>query len=573
MRSIAIVGAGQSALVLGLGLLDRGYAVTLVTNRSADEVAAGPVMSSQCMFESALQIEKALGLDMWADVCPPIQRLAVTVGGRSPIRFSAPLDWPAQSVDQRLKLSRWLEELARRGGAVVIRDATADDLEELAARHDLTVVATGRSALGAIFERDGVASPHSTPQRALAVTYVAGAAPRSEETVSFTVVPGVGEVITVPALTTTGACEILVFEGRIGGPMDCWDDVRTPEEHLARSLELLDEFVPLEAERFRSVRLSDEHGIFTGRFAPTVRKPVGRLPSGRYVLGMADAIVLNDPVTGQGANNAAKCADVYLSSIVERGAGDFSPEWMQQTFDRYWRGYAQWAVAWTNAMLTGLSEHVVRLLQAAAELPELAAAIVGGFDDPRGLFPWWYDAAEADRLIEHYRSRRARQAFDTRDFRRALGQFTTGVTVVTTRGADGRMVGVTANSFSSVSLDPPLVLWCLDKRAGSRSAFAECTHFAVNVLAAEQHHLSRRFATPAADKFAGVDVVEGPGGLPLLEGAVARYACRCVREIDAGDHVILLGEVESYETFDREPLVFHSGVYRVVTRHPELAEV
>ncbi len=144
------------------------------------------------------------------------------------------------------------------------------------------------------------------------------------------------------------------------------------------------------------------------------------------------------------------------------------------------------------------------------------------------------------------------------------------MTVITTRGEDGRRVGVTANSFASLSLEPPLVLWCLDRDAPSLAAFKACTHFAVNVLSAEQHHLSRQFATPAEDKFAGVEPLEGPGGVPLLDGTIAHFVCRSVRQVDAGDHVIVIGEVEHYDTFEGEPLVFHSGVYRVVTRHPEL---
>ena len=160
--------------------------------------------------------------------------------------------------------------------------------------------------------------------------------------------------------------------------------------------------------------------------------------------------------------------------------------------------------------------------------------------------------------------------FDRRDLRRALGQFATGVTVVTTRAEDGRRIGVTANSFASLSLDPPLVLWCLDKAATSLPAFGACTHFAVNVLSAGQHHLSRQFSTPAEDKFAGVPVSEGPAGMPLLDGAIAHFLCRTVRQVDGGDHVIVIGEVERYDTFAGEPLVFHSGFYRVATRHPEL---
>jgi flavin reductase (DIM6/NTAB) family NADH-FMN oxidoreductase RutF len=144
------------------------------------------------------------------------------------------------------------------------------------------------------------------------------------------------------------------------------------------------------------------------------------------------------------------------------------------------------------------------------------------------------------------------------------------VTVVTTRGEDGRRIGVTANSFTALSLDPPLVLWCLDLTAPSLPAFQAASHFAINVLCAQQHYLSRQFSAPAEDKFAGVQCGEGPGGVPLVDGVLAHFVCRTVRQIEAGDHMIVIGEVERFESFDGEPLVFHSGAYRVATRHPEL---
>lgn len=351
--------------------------------------------------------------------------------------------------------------------------------------------------------------------------------------------------------------------------MDCWDDVRSPEQHLRRSIEILERFLPWEAERARDVELTDPKGVLTGRLVPTVRHPVAHLPSGAVVVGMADAVVLNDPITGQGSNNAAKCAETYLASILEAGSGAFDDRWMQRTFDRYWRGYAQWVVSWTNALLAPPQPHVLRLFEAAQELPALAETIVNGFDDPRMYYPWWFDAGEADRLIAEKREQQA-DRFDLRELRRAFGQFATGVTVVTTRAEDGRRIGVTANSFTSLSLEPPLVLWCISKNAPSLPAFESANHFAVNVLCANQHYLSRQFATPADDKFAGVDVREGPGGVPLLIGSLAHYVCRSVRHIDAGDHVIVIGEVERFDTFEGEPLVFHSGSYRLATRHPEL---
>jgi flavin reductase (DIM6/NTAB) family NADH-FMN oxidoreductase RutF len=158
---------------------------------------------------------------------------------------------------------------------------------------------------------------------------------------------------------------------------------------------------------------------------------------------------------------------------------------------------------------------------------------------------------------------------DRRDLRSALGQFATGVTVVTTTSPRGHKVGVTANSFASVSLDPPLVLWCQARQAPSATIFRNARRFAVNVLAANQHHLSRQFAAPADDKFAGVACTSGPDGVPLIDGAIARFLCRAVSAHDGGDHLIQVGEVENYEWFDGEPLVFHSGRYRVATRHPE----
>jgi flavin reductase (DIM6/NTAB) family NADH-FMN oxidoreductase RutF len=164
------------------------------------------------------------------------------------------------------------------------------------------------------------------------------------------------------------------------------------------------------------------------------------------------------------------------------------------------------------------------------------------------------------------------ERFDRRDFRRALGQFATGVAVVCTRAKDGRRVGLTVNSFSSVSLEPPLVLWSLGKNATGYSDFKQASHFAINVLSADQHHLSRQFSTEMTDRFAGVECVEAAGGCPLLEGATAHFVCRMARAFEGGDHVIFLGEVIDYKWQEGEPLIFHSGRYHVKTRHPDLPD-
>jgi 3-hydroxy-9,10-secoandrosta-1,3,5(10)-triene-9,17-dione monooxygenase reductase component len=156
--------------------------------------------------------------------------------------------------------------------------------------------------------------------------------------------------------------------------------------------------------------------------------------------------------------------------------------------------------------------------------------------------------------------------FDPRALRNALGAFATGVTIVTTRGAGAADVGLTANSFSSVSLDPPMVLWSLAKTSSSIEPFRSATHFAVHVLAAEQEALSGRFAMKGIDRFEGTAVERGPGHVPMLPGCSARFACRTAFQHEGGDHVIFVGEVLDFVHSDRKPLVFHGGRYGMLFR-------
>jgi 3-hydroxy-9,10-secoandrosta-1,3,5(10)-triene-9,17-dione monooxygenase reductase component len=152
-------------------------------------------------------------------------------------------------------------------------------------------------------------------------------------------------------------------------------------------------------------------------------------------------------------------------------------------------------------------------------------------------------------------------AFDRRVLRNALGAFATGVTIVTTRGPTGADVGLTANSFSSVSLDPPMVLWSLSRTSSSIDAFRDGAHFAVHVLSAEQVALSARFASKVADRFEGLVLERGPGGLPMLPDCLARFTCRMAHQYAGGDHVIFVGEIVDFHHAARAPLVFHGGRY------------
>lgn len=158
-------------------------------------------------------------------------------------------------------------------------------------------------------------------------------------------------------------------------------------------------------------------------------------------------------------------------------------------------------------------------------------------------------------------------SFSSQEFRSALGMFATGVTIVTARAADGQLIGLTASSFNSVSLAPPLVLWSLARAAASLSVFSAGSHYAINVLASDQKALAERFATRGADRWSGVAFDDGVGNAPLLQGTAAVFECFNRSRYEEGDHVIFVGEVERCRwRAGASPLLFHGGRY--FTEHP-----
>ncbi|MEY9845361.1 styrene monooxygenase/indole monooxygenase family protein [Streptacidiphilus sp. MAP5-3] len=404
MARILVVGAGQAGLQLALGAQSEGHDVTVMTDRTPDEVRGGRVMSTQCMFRTSLAIERELGVNLWEAEAPKAQGLGVSVSGPESARV---IDWVgrlddyAQSVDQRVKMPGWLELFAQRGGKVVINGVTVSDLDYLVRGYDLTVVAAGKGELVSMFARNPERSPYSVPQRALAVSYVHGLGPRPEHdfpAVRCNLVPGVGELFVIPALTHSGPCDILFWEGIPGGPLDVFEPGLEPEEHLNRTLDLMRTYTPWEYERTRGgVELTDSRATLAGRYAPTVRRAVGELPGGGVVLGVADVVVANDPITGQGSNTASKCAASYLASIRANGDGPFDRAFMEQAFETFWADAASDVTAWTNAMLAPPPEHVLNLIGAAGQIPAVADRFANGFDNPSDFPNWFFtpDAASA----------------------------------------------------------------------------------------------------------------------------------------------------------------------------------
>ncbi|HEX2314559.1 MAG TPA: styrene monooxygenase/indole monooxygenase family protein [Thermomonospora sp.] len=404
MRKILIVGAGQSGLQLALSLQAEGYEVTLMSARTPEEIRAGRIMSTQVQFAPALKLERERGLNLWQEQAPWIVGQRSTLAdppGEQAFTFIGRWDEYAQSVDQRVKMAGWLELFESRGGNAIYHTVMTSDLEGLAALYDLTIIAAGKGELVELFDRDASRSPYDRPQRMLSCVYLHGMKPRPdypEPHVRLTLVPGVGELIYMPAYTLSGPCDIVLWEAVPGGPFDIWDDRPDPAAHLRRSLELMREYMPWEYELFTEAEPTDGRCTLYGGYAPVVRHPVGEPSPGTLVLGMADVVVANDPVTGQGANNATHCAAIYQRAITEHGDRPFDRAWMQATFDAYWE-YAQHPTRITNLMLAPPPEHVVRVLATAARNPAVAHRFAYGSADPADLASWILDPAAADAYL------------------------------------------------------------------------------------------------------------------------------------------------------------------------------
>lgn len=406
MRRILIVGAGQSGLQLGLCLLAEGYQVTIMSARTPEEIRSGWVMSTQAMFGTALRAERAYGLNFWEAEAPAIEGMQVSLSastGERMLKILAPLEEYGCSVDQRIKMAAWLELFENHGGTVHYQGVTTADLDGLTriGRYDLTIIAAGKSELVGIFDRDPLRSVHESPQRGLAVAYVNGLAPDpafNRTKIEINMIPGFGELFVIPALSQDGWCDILFWEAVAGGPIDLWQHRRDPAEHLKLTVDLARPYAPWVYERCMNVELTDARATLSGRYTPTVRRPVGILPSGGLVFGMADVVVSNDPITGQGSNTAAKCAASYLAAILARGSEPFDQAWMMRTFENFWAETAGPVTEWTNIMLRP-PDHVQALLGAAARNGTIARRFVNGFSDPSDFQHWFNDPYKAQAYL------------------------------------------------------------------------------------------------------------------------------------------------------------------------------
>jgi 2-polyprenyl-6-methoxyphenol hydroxylase-like FAD-dependent oxidoreductase len=418
MRTIAIVGSGISGLAAAHGLLRAGYHVDLYSDRTAQEwLDTSRPTGTAARFDLALSYERELGLNFWDDAapkgegvfltfCPTLHNPLIRLVGR----FKAPF----QAVDVRLQSYRWMSELEARGGNIVIEQVTVDRLGEIAAAHDLTIVATGRADLCRIFARDETRSTYDKRQRNLAMVTVTGGPSRVDGVpllpVKFDFLATDGEIFFIPYHhKDAGPCWNILVEAKPGSRMDRFTGISDGNATVTRMKEVVAALFPWDEPFVRNMQLADPLGWLIGAVTPAVRQPSAWLANGSVVAALGDTAISFDPIAAQGANSGIKQARHLVERIVARGSGAFDSDWITNTFDDYFATHARPACEFSNLLLEPITSPAKELLIAQygsdgrvddhSPQQRIADAFVENFNDPRLLTPAFTDMTVSRQVI------------------------------------------------------------------------------------------------------------------------------------------------------------------------------
>ena len=383
MTSIAIVGSGVSGLHLGLFLQQHDVPVTIYTDKTGEEIAAGRLLNTVAHHHHTLERERALGVHHWdAAEYGYVCHQHSIVGTPEPIRFRGDFAHPSSIIDYRLYLPRLLEDYQERGGEVVLGAIDAEGIERLSADHDLVVVAAGRGA-GAMFASRRDKNPYDKPQRRLAVGIFHGIGYTQPKGVGVHMSLGHGELLELPITSREGFATALLFENIPGGDLEMLADLAYEDDPAAFDravLAKLEQHYPMCFERVDhdSFGLQGARDLLQGSLTPVVREDYVRLGTGKFALAMGDAHCVVDPVNGQGANSASYSAWVIGNAILEDLACD---EQFCRRVARDREAFVHGVSDWTN-MILNPEPHVVGLLMAMSQSKDLCDAYTQNFNHP-----------------------------------------------------------------------------------------------------------------------------------------------------------------------------------------------
>jgi len=396
MTSIGIVGAGIAGLHLGLYLRQHDVPVTIYTDKSGDELAAGRLLNSVAHHHPTLQRERQLGVHHWdvaeyGYVCHHHY-----LGLPEPLVFRGDFAQPSSAIDYRLYLPRLMGDFEDRGGRLAVQAVQADDLEKLADSHDLLVIASGRGTLGGLFGRRAEKSPYDKPQRRLSVALWHGVAPTDPKGVTLSISPGHGELIELPIYSFDGHVTALLFENIPGGDLEMLADLRhdeDPKAFAAAVLQKLKQHHPAVYERVdpAAFAVTRPQDILQGALIPHMRADYTQLANGTFALSVGDVHSVVDPVVGQGANSASYSAWTVGEAIVADLGFD---ELFCQRVARRRADVVEGISDWTNFMLAPPAPNLVAMLIAMAGHQEISDEFTTNFGHGERQ---WTNLASMDR--------------------------------------------------------------------------------------------------------------------------------------------------------------------------------
>ena len=422
MRNIGIIGSGVSGLLAGLGFLKLGCKTTVYSELSAqDWLDKVPPTGTAARFASSLDVERSLGVAHWDDQVPQMEGIHLTFcpkPGRQLLDMLARFSRWGTAVDVRLQSHCWTNDFIERGGKFEHTKVDLARMDEIAAEHDLLIVAAGKGEIGKLFPRDDERSVYDKPQRLLSLSTVKNVAMNRyadgipfKSPVKFNFFGSEGEAFWVPFFHKSGTQTYsLVFEAKDGRAIDRYRNVKNGHDLLDVQKKIVKELMPWDWHWLKDAELVDDLGWLVGTFTPMVRKPVGRLPSGRIAMAIGDTVNPMDPVGGQGANNNYRFLPILFAAVEARGDRAFDAAWMEATFDDYYQRSAVYTNRFNNMLLEPLSTAGKLVLMAqygsdgrgdnrgASQL--LANCFAENFDNPTLYTDCFLQTGKAKALIE-----------------------------------------------------------------------------------------------------------------------------------------------------------------------------
>lgn len=417
MAKVSVIGAGQAGMIFAYALMQKGYDVTVYSNRTPDDwLNNGPPTGTAYLYGEVIDIERELGMDYWSHEMfggnGVLLDFKPTLAGDAHMVAAGRFKTTGGAIDQRMRIHRWLEDMESKGGKLVIEAVTPERLDEIAAASDLTVLAAGKADLGNLIPRDEDRSVYSAPQRYLTMCIVEGVEGWNDRVdftpVKFNFFGDAGEYFWVPYThKTAGHTWCALFEAKTGGPLDRFRDCSNADEVVDVARKLIAEVAPWEAETSRNMRPVEDDPFcwLKGAFPPTVRKAYGRLPSGGLVMPLGDTAVTFDPIGGQGGNCASRNAKFTADAVIARGEGPFDEAWMEDVNAGFWDYHGRAAYTFNNILLEPLTEAGQTVLMEASRNRTFAdEKFFGNFSTPNNFFPWMEDLDEAKKVVAEYQA-------------------------------------------------------------------------------------------------------------------------------------------------------------------------